>query len=53
MVMKYPVSGGATQPTVIASGLNLPRAIALDATSVNWAEYGSGPSDGRIMRAPK
>jgi hypothetical protein len=53
LIMKCAVSGCANQPTVVASGLDWPEAIALDATSLYWADSGAGENDGRIVRAPK
>jgi hypothetical protein len=53
LIMKCAVSGCANQPTIVASGLDWPEAIALDATSLYWAESGAGENDGRIVRAPK
>ena len=37
-VMKMPISGGA--PTVIASGRNMPRAIAVDDNNLYWVDQG-------------
>jgi len=53
VVRKCSVSGCANTPTTIASGLNVPVAIAVDASNVYWAEAGAGTDDGRIQRAPK
>ena len=52
-VKKCSISGCGKQPTIIAAGLNGTTALALDATNIYWAEYGTGANDGRIVRAPK
>jgi hypothetical protein len=53
--MTVPVSGGMT--TTLASGQSGPGAIALDAASVYWANFGvitphGKDVDGSVMKAP-
>jgi hypothetical protein len=50
-VIAVPVAGGA--PLTIASGQSYPEGIAVDATYVYWANYGLGPSDGGVRKAPR
>lgn len=47
-VMKVPVDGGA--PIQLASGQHAPASVAVDATSVYWANSGTAPGDGSIMK---
>ena len=52
-VMKVPLAGGA--PTTLASGQYFPSGVAVDGTSVYWADLGSwssygGPYDGSIVK---
>lgn len=52
-VLKLAKSGGPT--TVLASGQTLPRAIAIDASDVYWANTGTeapNAADGAIMKVP-
>jgi hypothetical protein len=46
-----PACGGG--PQLVASGLNHPRGIALDAENVYWTSYGTGQNDGAVMKCPK
>jgi hypothetical protein len=48
-VFRVPLSGGAT--TTLASG-GTPRGIAVNATSVYSADYGTGNGDGAVMKLP-
>lgn len=50
-VNRAPKGGGA--PTVIASEQALTLGIAVDATSIYWANLGFTPGSGAVMRAPK
>jgi hypothetical protein len=52
-VRRCAISGCDNLPTTIVSGLTYPTAIALDQRNVYWAEWGSGPTTGRIGVAPK
>jgi DNA-binding beta-propeller fold protein YncE len=46
--MKVALAGGS--PVTLASAQSNPRAIAVDATSVYWANYGIGSNDGTVMK---
>jgi hypothetical protein len=45
------IDGGA--PTTLTSGQPMPSGIAVDATSVYWANAGSSPTDGAVMKTAK
>jgi hypothetical protein len=47
-VMKAPVAGGSA--TTLASGAGEAFGIAVDATSVYWADYGGSGGAGRVMK---
>jgi len=52
-VRKCAASGCGGRPMTIASGQDFPSAIAVDATSVYWANAGDGAimhGDGTIMK---
>jgi hypothetical protein len=52
-VMRCAIGGCGGQPASFAGGLRRPLGIALDATTVYWAESGSGAADGQIVSQPK
>jgi hypothetical protein len=52
-VMRCAIGGCGGQPTVLAGGLRRPLGIAVDATTVYWAESGMGATDGQIVALPK
>jgi len=47
-VVKVAIGGGA--PTTLASGQVYPIGIAVDGTSVYWANNGATDTDGAVMR---
>jgi hypothetical protein len=51
--MKCAVGGCNSNPTVVAAGLDYPRAIVLDGANVYWANAGRSTSDGSIMTTAK
>jgi hypothetical protein len=52
-VRRCAISGCNNLPTTIVSGLTFPTAIALDQRNVYWADWGGGPTTGRIGVASK
>jgi hypothetical protein len=46
------VARGGGTPTTLASGQEFPISIAVDATSVYWANAGSSDTDGALMKVP-
>jgi hypothetical protein len=51
-IVSCPLSG-CKAPTVLASGQHLPREIAVDDVAVYWSDYGTGNSDGSVMKVAK
>lgn len=51
LVRRVPKLGG--EPVTIASAQSRPTGIAVDGWCVYWANGGSAPSDGSVMKAPK
>lgn len=45
-----PDAGGAGLPVTLASAEASPTALAVDATSVYWTDYGTGNSDGAVRK---
>jgi hypothetical protein len=52
-VRRCGVAGCQNTPTTVASGLDYPTAVAVDAQNVYWSEAGAGAASGRIWVSPK
>ena len=53
LVRKCAVGGCSNAPTTVASGLNMPTAVAVDGGHVYWAEAGSEAATGQVWVAAK
>jgi hypothetical protein len=52
-IVKCDTPSCAAGPQTIASAQNHPRGIAVDATSIYWANFGDNQGNGAIMKCPK
>jgi hypothetical protein len=52
-IVKCATPACAGGPQIVAAAQNHPRGITNDATTLYWANFGTGQNDGTIMKAPK